>query len=150
MPSPASPTTTPHRITGWHDSNDTEFRYVYDASGRVVETQGTDGILTSRIAYAGPEHDGITTATYTDSLGHATTYRANPHGQIVSITDTLGHTVHHQWDARDRLLSSTDPAGHTTRWEWSMWRFHVASPDRGRGRRSVARRPGRAARAGRP
>jgi RHS repeat-associated protein len=108
-----------HRITGWHDSNDTEFRYVYDASGRVVETQGTDGILNSHIAYAGPDHDGITTATYTDSLGHATTYRANPHGQIVSITDALGHTVHHQWDARDRLLSSTDPAGHTTRWEWS-------------------------------
>ncbi|MFF0788932.1 DUF6531 domain-containing protein [Streptomyces spiralis] len=108
-----------HRITGWRDSNETTFRYVYDASGRVVETQGTGGILNSRITYGGPDEDGVTTATYTDSLGHSSTYRANRHGQIVAITDPLGYTTRQQWDARDRLLSRTDPSGHTTRWEWS-------------------------------
>ncbi|MGJ5752036.1 DUF6531 domain-containing protein [Streptomyces puniciscabiei] len=108
-----------HRITGWRDSNDTTFRYVYDASGRVVETHGIDGILNSRITYGGPDEDGSTTATYTDSLGHASTYRANPHGQIVAITDPLGHTTHQQWDVRDHLLSRTDPSGHTTRWQWT-------------------------------
>jgi RHS repeat-associated protein len=108
-----------HSVTGWQDSNGTEFRYVYDEAGRVVATHGTDGILNSLVAYAGPDEGGVTTATYTDSLGHATTYRANARGQIVSVTDALGHTVRHQWDDRDRLLSSTDPAGHTTRWEWS-------------------------------
>ncbi|GAB1338338.1 hypothetical protein ACE1SV_49280 [Streptomyces sp. E-15] len=83
----------------------------YDESGRVVETHGTDGILNSRITYGGRGDDGTTSATYTDSLGHATTYRANHHGQIVSITDPLGHTTHHQWDPRDHPLSRTDPLG---------------------------------------
>ncbi|MEU6406723.1 DUF6531 domain-containing protein [Streptomyces sp. NPDC046985] len=108
-----------HRVTGWRDSNDTVFAYVYDESGRVVATHGTDGILNSRIGYGGPDEDGATTATYTDSLGHASTYRANRHGQIVAITDPLGHTTHQQWDPRDHLLSRTDPSGHVTRWEWS-------------------------------
>ncbi|MFI0229754.1 DUF6531 domain-containing protein [Streptomyces sp. NPDC017086] len=108
-----------HRITGWHDSNGTRFTYVYDDSGRVVETHGTDGILNSRITYSGPDEDGTTSATYTDSLGHATTYRADHHGRIVAVTDPLGHTTHHQWDTRDHPLSRTDPSGHTTRWEWN-------------------------------
>ncbi|MFD7457868.1 MULTISPECIES: DUF6531 domain-containing protein [unclassified Streptomyces] len=102
-----------HRVTGWHDSNDTDFAYVYDDGGRVIATRGSGGILDSRIAYAGPDADGTTTATYTDSLGHATVYRANPRGQIVSITDPLGNTTTQTWDHRDRLLSRTDPLGHT-------------------------------------
>ncbi|MFI6872125.1 DUF6531 domain-containing protein [Streptomyces sp. NPDC050400] len=107
-----------HRITGWRDSNDTEFRYVYDALGRAVETHGSDGILDSRITYGDRQADGTTTVTYTDSLGHATVYRANHLGQIVATTDPLGHTATQTWDSRDRLLSRTDPDGHTTRWTW--------------------------------
>ena len=107
-----------HRITGWHDSNDTAFAYDYDGKGRVTATRGTDGILGSRIAYAGPDKNGSTSATYTDSLGHATVYRANWRGQIIEVTDPLGATTAQQWDARDHLLSRTDPLGRTTRWEW--------------------------------
>ncbi|MET9499921.1 RHS repeat-associated core domain-containing protein, partial [Streptomyces sp. NPDC006552] len=102
-----------HRMTSWCDSNDTVFTYTYDDQGRVIATRGSDGILASRIQYAGPDADGTTTVTYTDSLGHASTYRANPRGQIIAITDPLGATTTQTWDARDRLLSRTDPLGHT-------------------------------------
>ncbi|WSQ08844.1 DUF6531 domain-containing protein [Streptomyces sp. NBC_01231] len=107
-----------HRVTGWRDSNATEFTYAYDAGGRVVETRGTDGILNSRVLYGDPHEDGTSTVTYTDSLGHATVYRANRHGQIIAITDPLGHTTTQQWDRRDHLLSHTDPLGRTARWDW--------------------------------
>ncbi|MFD3479373.1 RHS repeat-associated core domain-containing protein [Streptomyces sp. NPDC058695] len=106
-----------HRVTGWRDSNDTAFDYAYDAGGRVVETRGTDGILNSLISYGDVEPDGTSTVTYTDSLGHATVYRANHHGQVIAITDPLGHTTTQQWDSQDRLMSHTDPLGRTTRWE---------------------------------
>ncbi|WP_186768099.1 DUF6531 domain-containing protein [Streptomyces qinzhouensis] len=107
-----------HHITGWRDSNDTAFGYVYDAQGRVTATHGTDGILNSRIAYAGPHGDGTTTVTYTDSLGHTTAYHANPYGQIITITNPLGATTTQSWDLNDHLLARTDPLGRTTRWEW--------------------------------
>ncbi|MEV7504554.1 DUF6531 domain-containing protein [Streptomyces sp. NPDC093018] len=107
-----------HRITGWQDSNGTAFSYAYDSIGRVVETRGTDGILNSRIDYGDPDEDGSSTVTYTDSLGHATVYRANRYGQIVAITDALGHTASQRWDHHDHLLSHTDPLGRTTHWDW--------------------------------
>ncbi|KIF74862.1 type IV secretion protein Rhs [Streptomyces sp. 150FB] len=107
-----------HRITGWSDSNGTEFTYLYDTVGRVVETRGTDGILNSQVTYGGTQEDGSSTVTYTDSLGHATVYRAGPYGQIVAVTDPLGHTSTQQWDRHDHLLTRADPLGRTTRWEW--------------------------------
>ncbi|WP_043261560.1 DUF6531 domain-containing protein, partial [Streptomyces sp. e14] len=107
-----------HRVTGWRDSNDTEFAYVYDAEGRVVETRGTDGILTSRLTYGERQDDGTSTVAYTDSLGNTTIYRANRRGQIVAITDPLGHTTTQTWDRHDHLLSRTDPLGRTTHWTW--------------------------------
>ncbi|MGJ5891236.1 type IV secretion protein Rhs [Streptomyces sp. V2] len=118
-----------HRITGWRDSNGTTFTYEYDVQGRVTATRGTDGILNSTIAYAGPDESGVTTATYTDSLGHATRYRANPHGQVIAITDPLGNTTTQTWDDRDHLLTRTDPLGRTTRWEWTGGDLtHVTEP----------------------
>ncbi|MFC9454317.1 RHS repeat-associated core domain-containing protein [Streptomyces sp. NPDC056983] len=107
-----------HRITGWRDSNDTTFAYDYDAQGRVTATRGTDGILNSTIAYSGPDENGGSTATYTDSLGHATVYHANRRGQVIATIDPLGATVTQEWDRRDHLLSRTDPLGRTTRWDW--------------------------------
>jgi RHS repeat-associated protein len=107
-----------HRITGWRDSHGTTFTYEYDDRGRVVATRGSDGILSSEIAYGEPDADGMTTVTYTDSLGHPTVYRANWRGQIVAVTDPLGNTVTQRWDRYDRLLSRTDAAGDTTEWTW--------------------------------
>ncbi|MGW6358225.1 DUF6531 domain-containing protein [Streptomyces sp. NPDC055092] len=107
-----------HRITGWCDSNATEFRYTYDEFGRVTATHGSEGFLGSRIRYAGPHADGTTTATYTDSLGHSAVYRANPRGQVVAITDPLGNTCTQTWDDRDHLLTRTDPLGHTATYRY--------------------------------
>ncbi|UDM04805.1 DUF6531 domain-containing protein [Streptomyces longhuiensis] len=107
-----------HRITHWHDSNDTAYTYAYDEQHRVVATRGTDGILDARLIYGGPDADGATIATYTDSLGNVTVYRANRLGQIVAITDPLGHITTQTWDRHDRLLTRTDPLDRTTRWEY--------------------------------
>ncbi|MFI9810132.1 DUF6531 domain-containing protein [Streptomyces sp. NPDC052301] len=104
-----------HRITGWRDSNGTTYAYTYDDRHRVVATHGSGGILESRLEYGGPDDDGTTTVTYIDSLGHATRYRANRHGQIIAITDPLGHTTTQSWDRQDRLLSRTNPLGDTLR-----------------------------------
>ncbi|KPC78362.1 DUF6531 domain-containing protein [Streptomyces sp. NRRL S-4] len=110
---------TAQRITGWRDSTDTEFVYIYDASGRVVETRGTDGILNSRITYGVPDESGTRTVSYTDSLGHTTVYRSDRHGQIIAITDPLGHITTQTWDRHDHLLTRTDPLSRTTRWDWN-------------------------------
>ncbi|MEV7131016.1 DUF6531 domain-containing protein [Streptomyces sp. NPDC093260] len=107
-----------HRITRWRDSNGTTYSYTYDARHRVVTTQGTDGILDARLTYTGPDTDGTTTATYTDSLGNSSVYRANRLGQITSITDELGNTTTQRWDRHDRLLARTDPLGRSTHWEY--------------------------------
>ncbi|MFR9790606.1 RHS repeat-associated core domain-containing protein [Streptomyces sp. MB22_4] len=109
---------TAHRVTGWLDSHGTTFSYDYDAQGRVVATRGSDGILNSRIQYGDPDTEGRTTATYIDSLGHPTVYRANWRGQVDKVTDPLGNTVTQRWDRYDRLLSRTDEAGGTTEWTW--------------------------------
>ncbi|MGV9250464.1 RHS repeat-associated core domain-containing protein [Streptomyces sp. NPDC003697] len=129
---------TAHRITRWRDSNETAFTYVYDGQNRVTATYGSSGFLNSRITYAGPDQDGTTTATYTDSVGHATTYRSNRRGQVVSVTDPLGHTTLQQWDRFDRLLSRTDPLGRATRREWDEHGdlVEVTGPD---GSRTVVR-----------
>ncbi|MFF4692187.1 DUF6531 domain-containing protein [Streptomyces sp. NPDC001307] len=107
-----------HRIISWRDSNNTAYAYTYDDQHRVVATHGTDGILDARLTYANPDAQGITTATYTDSLGNSTAYRANRHGQIIAITDPLGNTTTQTWDRYDRLLTRTDPLGRTTRWAY--------------------------------
>ncbi|WP_405448597.1 DUF6531 domain-containing protein [Streptomyces achromogenes] len=109
---------TAHRITSWRDANDATFTYVYDDRGRVTATYGSDGVLNCRIEYVGPDQEGISTATYTDSLGHATAYRSNRRGQVIAITDPLGNTTLQQWDKSDRLLSRTDPLGRVMRWQW--------------------------------
>ncbi|MDF3300084.1 RHS repeat-associated core domain-containing protein [Streptomyces tropicalis] len=108
-----------HRVTGWRDSNGTAFAYEYDVQGRVTATHGTDGILNSNLAYTGPDDHGVTRTTYTDALGHATVYRANRKGQVISVTDPLGATVSQEWDHHDHLLSRTDALGRTTHWEWN-------------------------------
>ncbi|MBJ6636842.1 type IV secretion protein Rhs [Streptomyces sp. DHE7-1] len=110
---------TAHRITRWRDSNDTTYAYGYDDQHRVITTHGTDGILDARLTYAGPDTDGTTTATYTNSLGHSSVYRANRHGQITSITHELGNTTTQRWDLHDRLVARTDPLGRSTHWEYN-------------------------------
>ncbi|WP_225805340.1 DUF6531 domain-containing protein, partial [Streptomyces sp. NK15101] len=102
------------RVTSWTDRLGSTYRYVYDPEGRVVETVGPDGFLSSRFSYDTAER--IT--RFTDATGAVTTSRLNELGQVVAETDPLGHTVYRQWDAHDNLLSRTDQLGRTATFTW--------------------------------
>jgi len=104
------------RITTWTDRNQRRYRYLYDRSGRCVQTRGEAGYLDAVFAY---DPDGRTT-TVTDSLGHSTLYRFNELGQTVSETDALGNTVHRTFDRYDRPLTRTDPLGRTVAFEYDV------------------------------
>ncbi|MER6523121.1 DUF6531 domain-containing protein [Streptomyces sp. NPDC001553] len=102
------------RITSWTDRNNSAFRYVYDGVGRVVETIGSDGYMSSSFAY-----DTANRVTrYTDATGATTTFQLNELLQVVATTDPLDHTTHTAYDAYDRLLSQTDSLGRTTTVEY--------------------------------
>ncbi|MFF5709973.1 DUF6531 domain-containing protein [Streptomyces sp. NPDC012756] len=106
------------RITSWTDRNDTTFRYVYDAEGRVSGTVGPDGVLSSRFAYDVHPDTGHRVTRYTDSTGATTTLVLDDRLQVVAETDPLGHTTRLTWDPYDRPLTRTDPLGHTTELTW--------------------------------
>lgn len=103
-----------HRVTSWTDRNGHTYGYVYDPTGRVVETVGPDGALSSRFAYDTAARE----TRFTDSTGALTLTRLNHLGQTVSETDPLGHTVRFEWDRYDNLLSRTDQLGHTARFTY--------------------------------
>ncbi|MFC0433846.1 RHS repeat-associated core domain-containing protein [Kutzneria buriramensis] len=100
------------RLSGWDDRNGTWYRYVYDADGRCAQTVGSGGFLDSRFQY------GERSTTFTDALGHSTTYEFTDAGQVARETDQLGRTTTFDWDRHHRLLSRTDPLGRTTRFEY--------------------------------
>jgi RHS repeat-associated protein len=115
------------RVTGWEDRNGFTYRYIYDADGRCVATDGTEGALASRIV-----HDTEANRTlFTDPLGHTTVYQFNDSYQLVTETDPQGHHTHREWDRHDRLLSLTDALGHTTRYRYDAAgnRTAVVHPD---------------------
>ncbi len=103
-----------HRITSWTDRNGHTYRYVYDAAGRVVQTIGPDGALSSSFTY--DTENRVT--TFTDSTGAVTMTRLNELGQVIAETDPLGNTVLRQWDRYDNLLSRTDALGSTAEFTW--------------------------------
>ncbi|WP_406384088.1 DUF6531 domain-containing protein [Streptomyces sp. NBC_00117] len=103
-----------HRVTSWTDRNDHTYAYVYDGAGRVVETIGPDGALSSRFSYDTSER----VTRFTDSTGALTLTRLNALGQTIAETDPLGHTVRFVWDRHDNLLERTDELGRTARFTW--------------------------------
>nr|WP_167358906.1 HYD1 signature containing ADP-ribosyltransferase family protein [Streptomyces curacoi] len=102
------------RITAWTDRNDSTYRYVHDAAGRVVETIGPDGYLSGTFVYDTTHR----TTRWTDALGHTTLYQLDHRGQIIAETNPLGHTTRQTFDTRDQLLTRTDPLGRTTIYTW--------------------------------
>ncbi|MDT0321783.1 DUF6531 domain-containing protein [Streptomyces millisiae] len=102
------------RLTGWEDTNGNWYRYVYDAEGRCVATEGVDSILNSAISYD-PERNRT---VYVDSLGHPTVFQFNDCYQLVEETNALGHSTTRTWDRYDRPLSITDALGRTTRYAY--------------------------------
>ncbi|MFE5860278.1 RHS repeat-associated core domain-containing protein [Streptomyces virginiae] len=105
---------TAGRMTSWTDRNRSTYLYFYDAVGRVVQTVGPDGFLSSRFSY--DSEAGIT--RYTDSTGATSVFLLNHLLQVVAETDPLGNTVSQVWDRYDRLLSRTDSQGRTVTYTW--------------------------------
>lgn len=103
-----------HRMTSWTDRNGSTYGYVYDPAGRVEQTVGPDGCLSSRLTYDTERR--IT--RYTDSTAAVTTYHFNELGQVISESDPLGHTRHTEWDRYDQVRSRTDALGRTIRFEY--------------------------------
>ncbi|MFJ5882990.1 DUF6531 domain-containing protein [Kitasatospora cineracea] len=102
------------RITSWTGRNQFRYRYVYDRSGRCVQTRGDGGFLDAVFAYDTERR--ITTVR--DSLGHLTAYQLNEAGQTTAETDAAGGVALFAWDPYDRLLSHTDQLGRTTSYDY--------------------------------
>ena len=104
-----------HRITGWTDRNGTAYAYTYDTAGRVVRTEGSDGILSNTFAY----DDETRTTTFTDALGNTSRFEFNEALRLVRSTDPTGAVAVQEWDAGGRLrTSATDPLGRTSRYTY--------------------------------
>jgi RHS repeat-associated protein len=114
-----------HRITGWLDRNGSRYAYRYDEQGRCHATDGTEGVLASRITYDADTHRTV----FTDSLGHSTVYQFNDGYQLLTETDPLGNHTRREWDRHDHLLSLTDPLGHVTRYTYDEHGHVVAVVD---------------------
>jgi YD repeat-containing protein len=99
-----------HRITSWSDRNGTDYHYAYD-NGRVVGTAGSEGFLSSVLAYDPDER----ATTVTNSLGHQAVYRYDERHHVTRVTDPAGHSVVSCWDRYGRLLSQTDALGRILR-----------------------------------
>ncbi|RQU35305.1 hypothetical protein DF142_27275, partial [Burkholderia cenocepacia] len=52
--------------------------------------------------------------TYTDGLGHTTTYRYDTSGNLTEIDDPLGNATHFTYNSLGQMIGSTDPLGHAT------------------------------------
>lgn len=98
------------RITSWTDRNANTYCYTYDATGRVVRTEGSGGYLSGTLSY----DKRTRTTTVTNGLGHSTRYEHNEAFRLIRKTDPLGHTTQQEWDSHGRLIAVTDPLGHTT------------------------------------
>ncbi|MFE4675050.1 putative T7SS-secreted protein [Streptomyces sp. NPDC056721] len=102
------------RVTSWTDTNDRSYTYEYDDQDRCVAEGGSEGHMSLRLAYAGPDPEtGLRLTTTTTGEGHTRRFLINEAWQVIAETDPLGATTRYERDRYNRLLSQTDPLGHT-------------------------------------
>ncbi|MFF1357691.1 DUF6531 domain-containing protein [Streptomyces sp. NPDC058297] len=103
------------RVTSWTDTNDRSYTYEYDDQDRCVAEGGSEGHMSLRLTYAGPDPEtGLRLTTTTTGEGHTRRFLVNDAWQVIAETDPLGATTRYERDRYNRLLSQTDPLGHTT------------------------------------
>ena len=98
-----------HRATHWGDASQTHVQLTYDATGRVCQVDGPNGIHSARF-----EYDLANRSTRVIENGHATIYRYNPHQLVIERTNPLGQCWLTEWDAFQQKRSETDPRGRRT------------------------------------
>ena len=122
-------------MTSWRDTDQTEVRYAYDSTGRVVETGTREGYHTGRFVY----EDGLTRVLDVDGewlyahnaeglvtrevnpLGHVT-QREWQLGRLASQTDALARRTDFGYDAGGRLASMGEPGGSPTLFKYDAQR----------------------------
>ncbi|WP_194287089.1 DUF6531 domain-containing protein, partial [Dickeya oryzae] len=96
---------TVHRLTRWHDKDQTWARYEYDAQGRCVYTTCADGFLTARFDYL-PDR-----VVMTDGLGQRSEFGFNDLHLMSWEKSPLGHVTRYDYDEVGNLLREISPAG---------------------------------------
>ncbi|MGM3169505.1 DUF6531 domain-containing protein, partial [Dickeya chrysanthemi] len=96
---------TAHRLTRWHDKDQTWARYAYDAQGRCVYTTCADGFLTARFDYL-PDR-----VVMTDGLGQRSEFGFNDLHLMSWEKSPLGHVTRYEYDEVGNLLREISPAG---------------------------------------
>ncbi|NPE72725.1 RHS repeat protein, partial [Dickeya dadantii] len=96
---------TAHRLTRWHDNDQTWARYEYDAQGRCVYTTCADGFLTARFDYL-PDR-----VVMTDGLGQRSEFGFNDLHLMSWEQSPLGHVTRYEYDEVGNLLREISPAG---------------------------------------
>ncbi|QWT40383.1 RHS repeat-associated core domain-containing protein [Dickeya dadantii] len=94
-----------HRLTRWHDNDQTWARYEYDAQGRCVYTTCADGFLTARFDYL-PDR-----VVMTDGLGQCSEFGFNDLFLMSWEKSPLGHVTRYEYDDYGNLLREISPAG---------------------------------------
>ncbi len=94
-----------HRLTRWHDNDQTWARYEYDAQGRCVYTTCADGFLTARFDYL-PDR-----VVMTDGLGQRSEFGFNDLYLMSWEKSPLGHVTRYEYDEVGNLLREISPAG---------------------------------------
>ncbi|NPE50859.1 type IV secretion protein Rhs [Dickeya dadantii] len=94
-----------HRLTRWHDNDQTWARYEYDAQGHCVYTTCADGFLTARFDYL-PDR-----VVMTDGLGQRSEFGFNDLHLMSWETSPLGHVTRYEYDEVGNLLREISPAG---------------------------------------
>ncbi|WP_321846346.1 DUF6531 domain-containing protein [Paraburkholderia bannensis] len=97
-------------MTQWSDSDQTEVRYRYDETGRVIETGTAQGFHTGRFEY----ERGVTRVIDADGEWH---YVYNDDGLVTEERNPLGHTTRSEWEF-GRLMASVDPIGKRTEFRY--------------------------------
>lgn len=86
---------------------------LYDAQGRVREQRNAEGKAGSI------EYDlANLRSTYTDLLGHRTTYVFDKKFRVIEEIDALGYSIKYKYDDQDNLIEKTDKRGDTWKYQY--------------------------------
>ncbi|AFI90760.1 RHS repeat-associated core domain-containing protein [Pectobacterium parmentieri] len=94
-----------HRLTRWHDNDQTWARYEYDHQGRCIYTTCADGYLTANFEYLADR------VVMIDGLGQRHEYGFNDLYLMAWEKSPLGHLTRYEYDDVGNLLREISPAG---------------------------------------
>jgi len=100
----------------WHDTDQTDVRYRYDAEGRVTAVHGEGGYFCDRFIYDALHRR----TTYIDGEGGRSVYEYNPAGRVTRVTDPLGRVTQTLWDHGNKVRE-TDALGRNTDYRYNAY-----------------------------